>query len=530
MASSPAHNQGHRGRRATGALALCATLACGAVVVGPHLGAASAAPGASGGATTTTTTTTPPPAPTTTVPGSTTTSTTTAPTTSTTTAPTTSVPATTTTTRPSPPSTAPRSTTTAPRATTTVPRTTTTTTRRKHRGKGTTTTTVSSKTPTTGVPKVPTGGGAATKRVKAPKGPPGPAAGTVYDAVAASLQRLAAITAYTHQRAVVADDRAAVTAAGTAVAAAESADATAAGRVTAAEDHLGGTDQRLAQMAIDAYTGSTFVAPSLAGPGPPGPLGTRGDEAADADVMVDLIIQREEQLAGDAHRSVVVAEADAGRVHLLVTAAEDAERRAEAVLATADRAAAVAASAARRPAPSLRVAAVGPTVLGPAVLTAAELSGWYASTGERPATTVAMRTLAADYLAAGRATGVRADVAFAQSVVETGYFSFPAGGQLTGRDNNFAGIGACDSCAHGWRFTSARTGATAQMELLEAYASPHPVATPLVGKVGIGGCCRTWQSLSGHWATNPKYGVEILAVYDRMLQWAIPGRLAAAGL
>ena len=41
-------------------------------------------------------------------------------------------------------------------------------------------------------------------------------------------------------------------------------------------------------------------------------------------------------------------------------------------------------------------------------------------------------------------------VAFAQSILETGYFSFPGGGQLVPSDNNFAGIGACDSCAAGW--------------------------------------------------------------------------------
>jgi hypothetical protein len=172
----------------------------------------------------------------------------------------------------------------------------------------------------------------------------------------------------------------------------------------------------------------------------------------------------------------------------------------------------------------------GPSVLGPSLLTAGELAGWYASTRSRANTTVSMPELAADYLAAGKETGVRADVAFAQSIVETGYFGFPSYGQLTKADNNFAGIGACDTCASGWSFPSALTGVTAQMELLEAYASPVAVATPLIGSVGIGGCCTTWMALSDHWATNPGYGIEILRVYTRILDWVIPRRLVAAGL
>ncbi|MGH9078317.1 MAG: glucosaminidase domain-containing protein, partial [Acidimicrobiales bacterium] len=171
-----------------------------------------------------------------------------------------------------------------------------------------------------------------------------------------------------------------------------------------------------------------------------------------------------------------------------------------------------------------------PSVLGPPTLTAAELSGWFTGAGHRANTTVPIEVLAADYLKASGRTGVRGDVAFAQSVVETGYFSFPAYGQVTEADNNFAGIGACDSCAHGWRFSSAMAGVSAQLQLLDAYASPVLVPTPLVGPVGVGGCCTTWISLSGTWATNPNYGYEILSVYKQILDWTLPRRLAAAGL
>jgi hypothetical protein len=168
--------------------------------------------------------------------------------------------------------------------------------------------------------------------------------------------------------------------------------------------------------------------------------------------------------------------------------------------------------------------------MGPSALTAAELTGWFAATGRPANVTVPMAQLAQDYVDAGKTEGIRADIAFAQSVIETGFFVFPAGGQLAGNDNNFAGIGACDSCAHGWVFPDARTGVAAQIQLLHAYAARAPIPTPLVGKVGVHGCCPTWMGLTGVWATSPTYAHAILTIYKQILDWAVPRRLATAGL
>ncbi len=78
------------------------------------------------------------------------------------------------------------------------------------------------------------------------------------------------------------------------------------------------------------------------------------------------------------------------------------------------------------------------------------------------------------------AEGVRGDVAFAQAMVETGAFTSP----LT-RHNNFAGIGACDSCPTGFDFDSPQLGVRAQMQLLHAYADKSltilSLANPAVG-------------------------------------------------
>jgi len=194
-----------------------------------------------------------------------------------------------------------------------------------------------------------------------------------------------------------------------------------------------------------------------------------------------------------------------------------------------------------RPAPPARQAgpswspasAGGPSILGPSLLNAGEIEGWFASTGAVANTTVPIGTLVKYYLKAGRLTGVRPDIAFAQSVVETGYFSFPSRGQDLASYNNFAGIGACDSCKHGWKFPSAYSGVLTQETLLNQYATPPPLYGPpggLVAGLGIAGCCRTWMALSGVWASNPNYGYIILSVYKEMVDWALEHELEKTGL
>jgi hypothetical protein len=199
---------------------------------------------------------------------------------------------------------------------------------------------------------------------------------------------------------------------------------------------------------------------------------------------------------------------------------------------TPDASTAQGAGTAPRPTGPVLIAAkgAGPTILGPVVLTGDELAGWFAATGRKARLTVPLPELAGDYANTGTQDNIRGDIAFAQSVLETGYFAFPDGGQLTQADNNFAGIGACDSCNHGWQFPDAKTGVAAQLQLLHQYASKGPVPGPLPGLVSVAACCPTWMGLSGVWATGPDYGYHILAIYQKMLEWALSRRSSAAGL
>jgi hypothetical protein len=174
--------------------------------------------------------------------------------------------------------------------------------------------------------------------------------------------------------------------------------------------------------------------------------------------------------------------------------------------------------------------AASPTILGPAALTGAELSAWFTSAGHQPRLTVPLDALTGYYQATGAAMNVRDDIAFAQAMVETGYLDFPAFGQVTPTDNNYAGIGACDSCAHGFTFPDAQTGVAAHLQLLHDDASTQPVPGPLPAPVGVAGCCSTWLALDGIWATAGGYGYHILLLYRQMLEWVLQRRQSSAGL
>lgn len=71
--------------------------------------------------------------------------------------------------------------------------------------------------------------------------------------------------------------------------------------------------------------------------------------------------------------------------------------------------------------------------------------------------------------------GVRADVAWTQSIKETGYFKY--GGIVLPEQNNYGGIGALNNNKTGQaaRFESPRIGVRAQIQHLKAYASTEPL-------------------------------------------------------
>ncbi|MCB1027218.1 MAG: glucosaminidase domain-containing protein [Microthrixaceae bacterium] len=167
------------------------------------------------------------------------------------------------------------------------------------------------------------------------------------------------------------------------------------------------------------------------------------------------------------------------------------------------------------------------TINGEPLLTGDDLARWFIADGRQANTTVPIEELADLFIEEGQAENIRADIAFAQSILETGSFSYPSGGLVKGTDNNFAGIGACDSCSNGFGFADARTGARAQMQLLKIYANPGLTAAQFANptvrtdpeKLGVRGCCPTWKDLAGVWASNPNYFPHIQTVWNEIVTW-----------
>jgi hypothetical protein len=163
-------------------------------------------------------------------------------------------------------------------------------------------------------------------------------------------------------------------------------------------------------------------------------------------------------------------------------------------------------------------------IMGPSRLTAADLAAFVRVNGGTPNITVPLEELAQAYIDEGQKVGVRGDVAFAQSIVETGFFGF-RNSMVEPTDNNFAGIGACDSCTRGFSFPTAQLGVRAQMQLLRVYVDrrvsadslPDPLLLPGTLRLGFRGRVQSWWDLTGRWATAPDYGNVVYDVYNRIV-------------
>ncbi len=159
-----------------------------------------------------------------------------------------------------------------------------------------------------------------------------------------------------------------------------------------------------------------------------------------------------------------------------------------------------------------------PGIVGPSTLTVADLGAWWDGTGrgQPPRLRIAVADLISLYVAEGDDEGVRGDLAFAQAVLETGYF--------TNRDtaiNNYAGIAHYDNAASGSAFRDPIIGVRAQIQLLKKFAlgNQAPLAKPDVG-TRAGASATTWGGLAGTWATATNYWTALNAIYQTMLRQA----------
>ena len=120
-------------------------------------------------------------------------------------------------------------------------------------------------------------------------------------------------------------------------------------------------------------------------------------------------------------------------------------------------------------------------IMGKAQATASQMAAFCLSKNASPQLpSCTVEELARMFIEEGEAEGVRGDVAFAQSLHETGYFKF--GGIVLPSQNNYAGIGALNGNATGQAasFPDPRTGVRAQIQHLKAYASTEALVNACV--------------------------------------------------
>lgn len=138
--------------------------------------------------------------------------------------------------------------------------------------------------------------------------------------------------------------------------------------------------------------------------------------------------------------------------------------------------------------------------------------------------------LAAIYMEEGKKEGIRADVAFAQSCLETGNWKF--GGDVKPEQNNYCGMGATGGGVAGNSFETPRLGIRAQIQHLKAYANTEPLSGDLIDPRFAyvkRGCAPyvEWLGIQENpekrgWASGAGYGAKILKILAAIIATEVP--------
>ncbi|MCY6959784.1 glucosaminidase domain-containing protein [Clostridium brassicae] len=166
------------------------------------------------------------------------------------------------------------------------------------------------------------------------------------------------------------------------------------------------------------------------------------------------------------------------------------------------------------------------SIIGKEELSAEQMAKFVLNHNPTPKLSVDIYQLAKIFLEEGEIEGVRGDIAFCQSIKETGYFKY--GGQVLPEQNNYAGIGALNNSPVGkgaW-FKEAREGVKAQIQHLKGYATTEELKSECVDpryfilkECGLLGVAPNWEDLNGRWAVpGNNYGQEIIKIYDIIKQ------------
>ena len=143
-----------------------------------------------------------------------------------------------------------------------------------------------------------------------------------------------------------------------------------------------------------------------------------------------------------------------------------------------------------------------------------------------------IRTMATIFYEEAEKENIKAEVVWAQTMKETGYFKF--GGQVKIEQFNFAGIGALDGGAAGASFPDVRTGVRAQIQHMKAYADATITKNtlsslcvdPRFDLVNPKGSAPyvEWlgqkENPGGYgWATGKEYGIDIVEMIQTLMNF-----------
>ena len=163
-------------------------------------------------------------------------------------------------------------------------------------------------------------------------------------------------------------------------------------------------------------------------------------------------------------------------------------------------------------------------IMGDAAATAEQMKAYLKA--KNPGAAQSVLDMVPLYLSEGRAEGVRGDIAFAQSCLETGNFTF-SGSAVTLSQNNFCGLGVTQRGKAGLSFDTPQLGIRAQVQHLKAYASTDKLLNERIDprfRYVTRGCAPYVEWLGQKenpagkgWAAGAGYGEKILSILKGIL-------------
>lgn len=164
-------------------------------------------------------------------------------------------------------------------------------------------------------------------------------------------------------------------------------------------------------------------------------------------------------------------------------------------------------------------------IAGTATATAAQMVAYIKSVNSKvPQSVIRMIPL---YLSEGKTEGIRGDLAFAQSCLETGNFTFK-GSAVSLEQNNFCGMAVTRNGLKGSSFPTPQMGIRAQVQHLKAYANKEALVNACVDprfKYVRRGCIPYIEQLGIQenpnrqgWSAGKNYGGQILDILSRILK------------